>query len=163
MVVMHRAKFRSTPIPNGVSIQEWEIYQEILGADVVINIPIAKHHSGARLSLGAKNLIGVVSGPGGLHADLHQRIADLTSLVRPNLTVVDAIRTLMRHGPTGGNLDDVKMQNTVIASHDIVAADAYAATLFGLTGADVGYIQAAADMGLGTLDLGSVKIEEVAL
>ncbi|MFP4346060.1 MAG: DUF362 domain-containing protein, partial [Anaerolineales bacterium] len=163
MVIMHRAKFQTTPIPDGISIQEWNVYQEILDADVVINVPIAKHHSGAGLSLGAKNLIGVVSGPGGLHADLHQRIADLASLVRPHLTVVDAIRTLMRRGPTGGNLDDVKLQNTVIASHDIVAADAYAATLFGLTGADIGYIQAAADMGLGTLDLGSVKIEEVAL
>ena len=163
MVIMHRAKFQTTAIPDGISIQEWNVYQEILDADVVINVPIAKHHSGAGLSLGAKNLIGVVSGPGGLHADLHQRIADLVSLVRPHLTVVDAIRTLMQRGPTGGNLDDVKMQNTVIASHDIVAADAYAATLFGLTGADIGYIQAAADMGLGTLDLGSVKIEEVAL
>jgi uncharacterized protein (DUF362 family) len=55
----------------------------------------------------------------------------------------------------------VKKMDTVIASHDIVAADAYAATLFGLTGADIGYVQAAAEMGLGTLDLGSVRIEEI--
>jgi uncharacterized protein (DUF362 family) len=51
----------------------------------------------------------------------------------------------------------------VIASHDIVAADAYAATLFGLTGPDVPYVKASADMGLGTLDLASIQIEEIAV
>jgi uncharacterized protein (DUF362 family) len=74
--------------------------------------------------------------------------------------VMDAVRILTAHGPTGGSLNDVKLTNTVIASHDTVAADAYAATLFGLTGTDVAYVKAAADMGLGTLDLKSIKVEE---
>jgi uncharacterized protein (DUF362 family) len=67
----------------------------------------------------------------------------------------------MNHGPTGGSLDDVKLTNTIIASHDTIAADAYAATLFGLTGADVPAIRAGAQMGLGTMDLSSIKIEEI--
>jgi uncharacterized protein (DUF362 family) len=49
----------------------------------------------------------------------------------------------------------------VIASHDMVAADAYAATLFDLTGGEVPYIKAGAEMGLGTLDLAAIRIEEV--
>jgi uncharacterized protein (DUF362 family) len=69
----------------------------------------------------------------------------------------------MDHGPTGGSLDDVKQLDTVIASHDIVAVDSYAATLFGKTGAEIAYIKAGADMGLGTLDLSSIKIEELSL
>jgi uncharacterized protein (DUF362 family) len=69
----------------------------------------------------------------------------------------------MAHGPTGGNLNDVRLTNTVIASHDIVAADAYAATLFDLTGEDIAYVKTAADMGLGTLDLQAVKLEEIAV
>lgn len=161
MEVMNGAKFRQTEIPEGRDIRNWQVYQEILLADVVINVPVAKHHSLARLSLGGKNLLGVVSTPSLIHANLGQRIADILSLVRPTLTVVDAVRTLMAHGPTGGNLDDVRMTNMVIASHDIVAADAYAATLFDLTGSDVAYVRAAADMGLGTLDLGGVKVEEI--
>jgi uncharacterized protein (DUF362 family) len=144
-------------------MREWEIYQEILDADVLIDVPIAKHHNGARLSLGAKNLIGVVSNPGGLHASLHQRIADLTSLVRPHLTVVDAVRTLMRHGPTGGNLDDVQIRNTVIASHDLVAADAYATYFFDLRPEEVGYVRLCAEMGLGTMELEGLEIEEVSV
>ena len=53
--------------------------------------------------------------------------------------------------------------DTIIASHDIVAADAYATTLFDLKGEDISYIKAAAAMGLGTLDLKSIKIEEINL
>jgi uncharacterized protein (DUF362 family) len=69
----------------------------------------------------------------------------------------------MNHGPQGGSLDDVKQTNTVIASHDIVAADAFASTLFGLRGADIPALRAGAQMGLGTLDLSTVKIEEIAV
>ncbi len=75
--------------------------------------------------------------------------------------MVDAYRILVDHGPTGGSLNDVKQANTIIASHDIIAADAYGATLFGLTGADIPYVKIGAEMGLGTLDLSSVKVEEV--
>jgi uncharacterized protein (DUF362 family) len=163
MEVMNRAKYRKTEIPEGRDIRSWKVYQEVLAADVLIDVPVAKHHSLARLTLAGKNLLGVVDGPGGLHANLGQRIADLVSLVRPTLTVVDAVRILRAHGPTGGNLDDVQLANTVIASHDIVAADAYAATLFGLTGADIAYVRAAAEMGLGTMDLGAIRLEEFAV
>ncbi len=161
--LMNKAKFRKTNILAGRDIASVEVYQDILTADVLIDVPVAKHHSLARLSLAGKNLFGVISRPSQMHANLGQRTADLVSLVRPTLTVVDAVRTLMANGPTGGNLDDVRLTNTVIASHDIVAADAYAATLFDLSGAQIGYVKSAAEMGLGTLDLESIKIEEIAL
>ncbi len=163
MEIMSPHKFRETAIPDGRDIKKWDLYQDLLRADLVINVPIAKHHNLTQLTLGAKNLIGVAQNPGRLHTRIHQRVADLLSAIRPQLTVVDAVRTLMRGGPTGGNLDDVRLTNTVIASHDPVAADAYGATLFGLTAADIGYIQAAADMGLGSLDLGALAVEEIAV
>jgi uncharacterized protein (DUF362 family) len=161
MEVMSRIKYVKTAIPAGRDITEWEIYQDALKADVLINVPIAKHHSLARLTLGTKNLLGLVSRPSGIHRNLGQRLADLASLIRPTLTVVDAVRILTAHGPTGGNLNDVQETNTVIASHDLVAADAYGATLFGLTGSDIAYIKAGAEMSLGTMDLKSIKIEEI--
>jgi uncharacterized protein (DUF362 family) len=160
MEVMSPVKFGKVAIPQGRDITEWQVYQDILSADLVINVPIAKHHSLARLTLGGKNLLGVVQSPNQLHRNLGQRIADLASLVRPALTVMDAVRILMDRGPTGGSLSDVKQTDTVIASHDMVAVDAWSATLFGLKGEDIAYVKAAADMGLGTLDLGSLKIEE---
>jgi len=153
--------FVKTTMPDGLDLSEWEVYSAITEANVVINVPIAKHHSLARLTLGGKNLLGVVTRPQKYHTNLGQRVADLLSLARPTLTVVDAYRILTAHGPGGGSLNDVALAETVIASHDTVAADAYGATLFGLTGADIAYVQAAADMGLGTLDLGSVDVAEV--
>ncbi len=161
MEIMNPAKFVKSAIPQGKNIQEWEIYRDVLTTDVLINVPIAKHHSLARLSLGLKNLLGVVSNPSKMHSNLAQRIADLSSVVRPTLTIVDAVRILVANGPTGGSLNDVRQTDTVIASHDFVAADAWAATLFGLKGADVPFIKAAADMGLGTLELDNIKIEEI--
>ncbi len=160
MEVMNSNKFRLNEIPDGVDIKEWIFYQDILNADVVINVPIAKHHGTTGLTLGCKNLMGTILNRGQIHANIDQRIADLTSRVRPALTVIDGIRTLMRNGPTGGNLNDVKMSNTIIASADVVSADSYAATLFGNIGADIGYIQSAAKMGLGIMDLNSIKVEE---
>jgi uncharacterized protein (DUF362 family) len=160
MEVMSPIKFAKFAIPGGKDITEWEIYRDALETDVLINVPIAKHHSLARLSLGNKNMMGLTLKANLFHRNLGQRIADLNSLVRPTLTVMDAVRILTAHGPTGGSLNDVKQTNTVIASHDTVAADAYAATLFDLTGADVAFVKAAADMGLGTLDLRSIKVEE---
>jgi uncharacterized protein (DUF362 family) len=161
MEVMSPVKFTEFDIPAGQDITAWDVYRDVIEANVLINVPIAKHHSLARLSLGAKNLLGVITEPNQIHRNLGQRVADLASLVRPTLTVVDAVRILTTHGPTGGSLNDVQQTDTVIASHDLVAADAWAATLFGLTGPDIGYVKAAAEMGLGTMDLGSVKVEEV--
>jgi uncharacterized protein (DUF362 family) len=163
MEVMGRVKFASQAIPDGVDISEWDVYQDVVDADVLIDVPVAKHHSLARLSLAGKNLLGVITRPNQIHLNLGQRVADLVSLLRPTLTVIDAVRILTAHGPTGGSLNDVQQMNTVIASHDIVAADAWAATLFDLTGEDISYVKAAAAMGLGTLDLAGLKVEEFSI
>ena len=163
MEIMSPVKYVETDIPAGKDITSWKIYQDVIEADVLINVPIAKHHSLARLTLGGKNLMGVVLNRGAMHRNLGQRIADLTSRVRPALTVVDAVRILKAHGPSGGSLDDVHRMDTVIASSDIVAADAWAATLFGMSGAEVPYVRAAADMGLGTLNLDEIEVEEISL
>jgi uncharacterized protein (DUF362 family) len=163
MEIMSRLKFVKTDIPQGLDIQKCDIYDEVLNADVLIDVPIAKHHSLARLTLGMKNLLGVIQNRSAMHRNLGQRLADLTSRVQPTLTVVDAVRILTAHGPSGGSLDDVKQLDTLIVSPDIVAADSYAATLLGLQPNDLSYVQAATAMGLGRSDLGSLKIEEIAV
>ena len=161
MEVMSPVKFAEHAIPDGQDITSWEVYDDVINANVLINVPIAKHHSLARLSLGSKNLLGVITRPNQVHRNLSQRTADLHSLIRPTLTVVDAVRILTAHGPTGGSLNDVSRTDTIIASHDTVAADSWAATLFGLSGDDIGYLKAAAEMGLGSTDLSGLKIEEI--
>jgi len=161
MEVMARFKFVETEIPEGLDLRRCAIYEDILKADVVINVPIAKHHSLARLTLGMKNLMGTIWDRPAMHRNLGQRLADLTSRIRPALTVVDAVRILTAHGPTGGDLNDVRKLDTVIASPDIVAADAFAATFFGLRPEYLDYVRAGAAMGLGRADLENLSIAEV--
>jgi uncharacterized protein (DUF362 family) len=161
MVEMPLFKFVPTAIPMAVHLKQANIFEDVLKADVFINVPIAKVHGLSRLTLGMKNLMGVVRDRPVLHGHLSQNLADLASLVRPKLTVVDAVRVMVSNGPTGGSLDDVKQLDTVVASPDIVAADSYAATLFGLRPDDLGYVVAGVAMGLGRSDLQNMRIEEI--
>ena len=92
---------------------------------------------------------------------LSRSIAELAGALSPDLAVIDATRILVRNGPTGGDLADVVAKDTVIASPDWVAADAYATSLFGMTPADVQSIGAAAAMGLGSDDLTTMMIRTV--
>lgn len=161
MEIMNMNKFRLMSVPNYQSLYKTAAYQDALDCDLLINVPITKHHTMARITVGCKNLLGLILDRGAIHSDFKRRIPDLVNLFRPGLTVVDAIRTLMANGPTGGNLDDVVINNTVIASHDVVAADSYATRFFGLTGADIPYIAFAAEQGLGKMDLSGLKIEEI--
>lgn len=158
MEMVSRVKFKSTEIPKGKDIKKWDFYEDALTADVIINVPIAKNHNLAVLTLGMKNMMGVVDDRNSIHININQRLADLATRVRPTLTVVDAVRILTRNGPTGGSLDFVKKLDTVIATTDIVAADAYGATLFGMKQNALGYVRNAAEMGLGTMDLSKLAI-----
>jgi uncharacterized protein (DUF362 family) len=130
---------------------------------VLINVPIAKHHQDAKLTLGMKNLMGVMDNRLTMHTNMGQRLADLSSRIKPTLNVMDAVRMLMDWGPTGGALSDVKKLDTVIVSQDIVALDSYTSTLFDMQPDDLDYVRAATAMGLGRSDLGSLKIEEINL
>ena len=158
---MDRERYRNTKI-NGVFLKEWELYDEALSANVFINVPIAKDHGTSRLTLGLKNLMGIMGGNRGyIHRSIDEALADVNSVVKSHLTIIDATRILVRHGPVGGSLNDVKVLNKVIASTDIVAADAYATTLFNLNPQDVSPTVAAYKRGLGEMNLSKIKVMKI--
>jgi uncharacterized protein (DUF362 family) len=161
MVEVSDHTFVKTEIPGGQWLKETDVHREVLNADVIINVPIAKHHFVTDLTLGMKNLMGVVLDRDTMHIEIDQAIADLSTLVKPALNIVDCTRILTGNGPQGGNLRDVKKLDTVIASTDIVAADSYATTLFGKQPRDITHIGLAADMGLGQCDLSKLNIKEI--
>lgn len=143
-------------------LKTWKVYQDVLKADVLINVPIAKTHNLAELTLAMKGLMGVILDREDFHPNIHQRIADLNTLVRSTLTVIDGVRVLAADGPTSWNLKNVVVANTIIASHDIVAADAYATKLLFLKQPEeIGYIKLGAEMGLGRIDLQNLRVQEV--
>jgi uncharacterized protein (DUF362 family) len=163
MQVMSGSRFRNYKIPKGRSIKSWRIYQDIMTCDVLIDAPIVKSHS-TRVTIGCKNLMGCCDNMGGLHTALDQRIADITSLIRPDLSVVDGTRVRLRNGPSGTDLGGVKNRYMVIASADVVAADAYASRyLMNIAPAGVPHLKNAANMGIGRIDLGSLRIKKVKL
>jgi uncharacterized protein (DUF362 family) len=151
-------KFKDMDI-KGEALKTWPLYTEIFEADKVINVPIAKHHSLARLTLSMKNWMGVMGGSRRvIHQKLDESLVDLSMKIKPTLTVLDAVRVLTANGPQGGDLADVKRLDTIVAGMDQVAIDAYGATLFGMKGSDLGSVRIGARRGFGTMDLAKVKI-----
>jgi len=161
-------KFKDITIPHGEAVKSWRMYTEVFDADVLINVPILKHHSMARVTMGMKNLMGLLGGNReSIHVNFNQKLADINTVIVPHLTVLDAFRVLKAHGPNAGTPEDVELTRQVIAGSDPIAVDAYGAQLFGevtgtgLLGKDVGYIRIGHEMGLGEIDLEKVKRQHI--
>ncbi len=154
-------KFKNVQI-NGTALKKWPLYSELFEADKIINIPIAKHHGLAKLTMAMKNWMGMMGGNRSrIHQKLDESLVDLSRVIKPSLTVLDAVRILTANGPQGGSLKDVKRLDTVVVGVDQVAVDSFGATLFGMKGSDLGYIKAAARAGLGEMDLSKVNIKRI--
>jgi len=152
-------KFVKMPIKDGDTLSGWTFYKDILEADRIINVPIAKHHNAARLTMSLKNIMGCLGGNrGNIHADLDHNLADLNTVMKFDLIVLDAVRILTGNGPQGGRLKDVKRMDTVVAGTDPVAVDSYGATLFGIRGKDIPHVLNAYKRNLGEIDLAKVNV-----
>ncbi|MDZ7315152.1 MAG: DUF362 domain-containing protein [candidate division KSB1 bacterium] len=161
---LNDASLVMTPFPQGRAVKEWPIYREAYECDVLINLPIAKVHSMSGVTLGMKNLMGLLGGDRGLfHVDFAEKIVDLCFVLRPTLTIIDGWRVLLRNGPTGGSPDDTALRRTVIASTDIVAADALGAELLGFSPNDVPHIRRAYERGLGEMNRQNIVLKEIDL
>jgi uncharacterized protein (DUF362 family) len=143
--------YRRISIPRGKSLKSDQCMKDVLDSDVFINIPIAKVHGGAVITASMKNLMGISFNRGNWHQkDLHQCIADYSTVVRPHLVILDAVRVLLTNGPKGpGETKDV---HQVIAGTDPVAIDAYAAKLLGKKPDEVRHIVFAEALGVGHIN-----------
>ncbi len=155
-------KFVPVTIKKGKALKQWSFYKDALEADCYINVPVAKHHSLSRLSIGLKNIMGIIGGwRGRIHYQLGAKLADLNTVVRPGFTIVDATRVITQNGPQGGDVGDVKKLDTIIGSVDPVAADAYTTTLFGLKPDQIKSTVEAHKRGLGQMDLDKCNIRSL--
>jgi uncharacterized protein (DUF362 family) len=161
VVVPENSSYKTVTISERLGV--WDILNPFVIATKIINVPVAKHHSLSGVTAGMKNWIGITTKLRMLfHSDIHQSIAELANLMKPTLTIMDATRILMAKGPEGGNLDDVKQMQTVAASVDPVALDAWASGLFGLEKGDwPKSIHIAEKMGLGVADFTKLSPVEI--
>ena len=146
---------------KGEWLKEWEIVQDVVESDLIINVPVAKVHSLCRLTLAGKNWLGATAGARNqFHQSLDKSIVDLAAFFKPRLTVLDAYRILVRNGPQGGRLSDTELRKTVIAGTDAVAVDSYGASLFGVRLDELPYLGLSKTRGLGETDLSKVRLEK---
>jgi uncharacterized protein (DUF362 family) len=153
--------FRQTALPRGKVLKTVEVASAILDADCLINLPVAKHHEATGVTVSMKNWMGSVKDPRAWHRteSLHQCIADFNSFIKPHLIIIDATRIMLSNGPRGPG--ELAYPQQIILSKDPVAADAYAATLFGRKPFEIDHIKLAHDMKIGCGDLARVKVTNI--
>jgi uncharacterized protein (DUF362 family) len=145
--------YKSISIKDAAFLKETTVNKYILESDVLINVPVAKHHSSAGLTIGMKNLMGITGdNRSRWHWQLHDAISDINMAVRSHLTVVDATNIMLKNGPTGGSADYLKRLDTVIASSNVASADAETAGLFGMLPSKIRHIALAPKKGIGKIE-----------
>ncbi len=154
--------YRETTIPGAKEMKSTKVVNILNEMDVLIAVPIAKNHSATAVSLGIKGNLGLVWDRIAFHnsGDFNQSLADLATIIKPNLTIIDAIRALLTRGPQGPG--KVLPLDTIIAGSDPVAVDSYTVALtwkeWSLTGNNVEHIVKASAMGLGEIDPSKLNV-----
>jgi uncharacterized protein (DUF362 family) len=147
--------FRTLDTPGAKLIASWPIFHRPLtNVDKVIGVAPVKDHNLCQASMGMKNWYGLLGGRRNqFHQDIHEIVSDLSLMMRPTLTIVDASRILMKNGPTGGDPSDVKPGDAIAAGVDPVALDAWVFEHLLGRGRDYPrYLAKAEEKGTGTLD-----------
>lgn len=163
LALQDRKFFREVKIRKGKVLQSVEVVKEISDGNILINIPVAKSHSATGVSLGMKGLMGLIWDRESFHAqyNIHQAIADLGTVIRPQLTILDATRALVSGGPGGPG--EVRKPNLIIAGIDPVAVDSYGVSIVpwygqNFKGQQVEHLLAAYQRGLGKIDIDQLRI-----
>ncbi len=144
---------RDVKVPGGKALDHIIVSDAVLKCDRLINVPVMKTHLQTTVTLGLKNLKGVVPGQQKhiIHlAGLHEGIVDLNTIVKTDLTVVDGIVGMEgTGGPTNGRA--VRM-DVIVAGDNVVETDAVCVRLMGGDPKKVEHLRLAAERGLGSLD-----------
>lgn len=169
------AKVEKVIVPTGLIRKEYWLPKVILNADVLISVPVLKNHYLAGVTLGMKNLIGLLPndlyhGPGNVYGkhslshspiELDQHIVDVNLVRRPDFVVVDGQRGMI-DGPIGSQLIEPPMR-LILAGSDVVAVDTVGSLIMGYDPRAIPYLQLGAQSGLGTTDTGHIRVVGVPL
>lgn len=159
IILPRPALFQNTTVKDATLIKNWPVFFGPLEkADRLIGIAPVKHHHRSGASMTMKNWYGLLGGRRNVfHQDINNIIAELAMMVKPTLVILDGTTVMMTNGPTGGSISDLKRQDTVIASCDMVAADACGCELLGMKVSDLPYLAKAQRGGVGTTNWQSLK------
>lgn len=145
---------------SGEILKQVEFSRDVLEADSFINVSILKQNDLTGITSCLKNLMGLVWDRGLFHkTDLHRTIAELGTVKKPTLVILDAIKGITANGPFGPG--PIKEWNQVVFGTDMLAVDAYGADLLGINPMNIRHLVIGAELGLGTLDWRNKEIVRV--
>ena len=158
VLFLDKSRYKEMDI-QGDKIKKIGVYPEVIESDLVINVPVVKHHRLSTATMCMKNYMGVIDDRKAFHQDIPNGLADLTRFMKPRLCVLDAVRILTGNGPSGGDLKDVQTKLMVAAGVDIVALDAWGAEVMGKKPEEIGSVVSGAKAGLGKIDYKAIAKE----
>ena len=166
--MMQARHYVDTTFARGSAMRANAVMRDVLEADVIISVPVAKSHGGAGVSLSLKGQMGLVYDRGAMHSryPLDTAIVDLNSQLKAGLVIIDASRVLTSGGPGGPG--KVIQPREIIASADPVAADATAVASYEWYGRrfeprQVNHIRLAHERGLGRMDIDKLTTRRLVL
>jgi uncharacterized protein (DUF362 family) len=168
IIASEEVQFADLAVPQGKALRKTKVLRALLNSEVHIAMPVAKSHRGATFTGAVKGHMGVIWERKIFHAllGLHQPIADLATVIRPQLTILEGIQIMTDGGPVGpGPLHDA---DTLVAGTDQVAVDAVGVELAPLYGkrlkpSQVQHLKLAEELGVGKLELAPGRVRRVAL
>jgi len=166
--LMEASFYQEAALPEAVEMRTNAFMRDVLEADVLIAVPVAKSHGSSGVSLSLKGQMGLILNRHVMHSrySLDGSIADLNSFIKPHLAVIDATRVLTTRGPGGPG--EVIRPGEVIASADPVAADATAVAAYEWYGRKIAprqvkHLQKAQERGLGRLDIENLVTQRLTI
>jgi uncharacterized protein (DUF362 family) len=166
--LMDAGFYQEATLPKAVEMRSNAIMKDVLEADVLIAVPVAKSHGSAGVSLSMKGQMGLIRERKIMHGryNLDVSIVDLAQRLMPNLAVIDATRVLTTGGPGGPGR--VITPGEIIASADPVAADATAVASYEWYGRvmepkQVSHIRLAHERGLGCMDIDKLRTQRISV
>jgi len=171
-----------TEVPSRTYLGKIAISSLVANADKIISIPVAKTHSWAQLTLSLKNFVGITSLERYAHwvsdsywdrgkvfdhsspQAIGQIYLDIVDAIRPDLAIIDFSIGIEADGPTTGsggktvNMKDRLGPWLLLASTDLMAADATAARIMSHDVENIKQLTMGFDMGLGEIRKDSIDI-----
>lgn len=145
-------------VPDPLILDKIPVSRSFYEADVRVNVPVMKTHDQMLMTLGMKNMKGVIQKPSKRlfhRIGLAKAIVDLNRAVPLGLTVVDAINAMEGLGPSFGEIVEMDI---VMASNDVYSLDVIGAQVMGFAPKEVEYLKLAAEKGLVSLDGAGIEV-----
>lgn len=153
LIDLNKDEFVEVSPPNPLALKRVRIAKTVLES-TLISVPKLKLHRITGVTLSLKNMMGTVSRKGSMHNHLNKNIADLASITKPSIAVIDGIIAGEGHETSENPVE----MNLVIAGTDPVAVDAVGAAVMGVSPNSVKHLCFAEEKRLGTCDLRKIEV-----